>query len=240
MVPFDEGRAFVRCGAERMRRKGVDGHAKRTKGRMPSRRRDRSRDKVAIMKLPLPPIDWPVAAGFDQYKSAQMCAYLLQQSASPMDKLKLIKLVYLTEREFLDRYLMPMTLDDFFSFKDGPVASSTLNGINGLLDQKIWSEWLIRDDRKVSAKRKHDRNTFDHLSNADITVLDAIWKKFGHWSTAKIWAFVHNKDNIPEYTKVLRGRVSIQYEDILRALNKVGADEIAEEIKIMQIEAASL
>lgn len=182
---------------------------------------------------------WIPAAGFDEIKSAQMAAYLVQHSKQPTDKLKLIKLIYLAEREYLDRHVMPMNLDEFYSLKDGPIASAALNGINGI-NIELWSKWIRRDGNSVSAVGVLSRDAFDHLSNADISVLDAIWGKFGHWGTAKIWDFVHNKKNIPEYTPVKRGRIQIRYEEILKALGKPNADEIAEDIAIMQREAALL
>jgi uncharacterized phage-associated protein len=184
--------------------------------------------------------EWAPTAGFDEKKSAQMVGYFAQLASRAIGKMKLIKLVYLSEREYLNRYLLPMTLDEFYSMKDGPVASATLNGINGRLNKSLWAKWIKVDGRQVTAARARKRGEFDQLSNADIRVLDAVWAKFGKLSDHQIWEYVHSKENVPEYTKVDSGRVQIRYSDILAALDKDSAAEIAEEIQIMQREAALL
>lgn len=170
--------------------------------------------------------------GFDQEKSAQMCAYFLQRATGSTDKLKLIKLIYLSEREYLDRYLMPMTLDEFYSMKNGPIASCALNGINGELDADLWSEWLVLDGNEASPAKQRQRNEFNKLSEADITVMDAVWGKFGTWSTSKIWKFVHSE--IPEYEEIPSGRRPISYSAILTALKKDAAEDIARDISTLK------
>src|ERR1700722_10442330 len=123
-------------------------------------------------------IDWTPSAGFDETKSAQMAAYFAQQSRYPIDKLKLIKLIYLAEREFLSRHLLPMTLDEFYSMKNGPVASAALNGLNGKLDRALWDNLIKNKSNKICAVKVRSRDDFDSLSDADIEVLDAVWAAF--------------------------------------------------------------
>jgi uncharacterized phage-associated protein len=190
--------------------------------------------------LPTPP-EWTPVAGFDEEKAAQIAGYFTQCSNQPIGKMKLIKLFYLSEREFLDRHLVPMTFDEFYSMKDGPIASSSLNGINGNLAKELWSSWIKLDGIKVSAARMiKSREEFDRLSDANIEVLDHIWKKFGAYSDKEIWDYVHDPKNVPEYTKVETGRAGIRYDDILDALKKDSAETIAAEIRMMQREAAIL
>jgi uncharacterized phage-associated protein len=73
--------------------------------------------------------------GFESRKAAQISAYFADKEGGSIEKLKLIKLIYLAEREFVKRHGLPMLYDEFFSLKDGPVCSSTLNGINGSIDK---------------------------------------------------------------------------------------------------------
>ncbi len=126
---------------------------------------------------------------------------------------------------------MPMTLDEFYSLKDGPIASAALNGINGELNSNIWKRWIALNGIKVSAVQERERTEYDHLSNADVQVLDAVWERFGALPTSKIWDFVHK---LPEYTPVEKGRVPIRYKDILQALRKESADELAEDFHRLQ------
>jgi len=48
--------------------------------------------------------------------------------------MKLIKLIYLSERESVRSRGRPMIFDEFYSLKDGPISLNALNGINGNTD----------------------------------------------------------------------------------------------------------
>jgi len=180
--------------------------------------------------------EWVPIAGFDEAKCAQMAAYLTQKTGEPTDKLKLIKLIYLAEREFLSRYSLPMTLDELYSMKDGPVASAALNGLNGKLNKTLWDTWIQNKSNKISAVKERSRDDFDNLSDADIGVLDAIWAEFGKYSTSDIWTYVHTK--LPEYQAVQSGRLPITYRDLLTVLKKENVKLLEENIKTLQREAA--
>ncbi len=77
---------------------------------------------------------WKIpSAGFRSQKTAQICAFFASRNRSPIDKLKLIKLIYFSEREFLSKYNNSMLFDEFYSLPHGPICSNALNGINGRL-----------------------------------------------------------------------------------------------------------
>lgn len=181
-------------------------------------------------------VDWVPIAGFDENKCVQMAGYLTQKAGQPTSKLKLIKLIYLAEREFLSRYLLPMTLDEFYSMKDGPVASAALNGLNGKLDKALWGAWIQNKANRISAVKKRSRDDFDYLSDADIEVLDAVWETFGRYTTWQIWTYVHT--NLPEYQEVQNGRLPISYSDLLTVLKKQNVKSLEENIRALQREAA--
>ena len=181
---------------------------------------------------------YTVPAGFDETKSAQMAGYLAQKSGEKLDKLKLIKLIYLSEREYLKRHSLPMTLDEFYSLKDGPIASAALNGLNGLLTQSLWDKWIKRTGNKIGIAKKRERKQFDHLSEADISVMDYVWDQFGGMTTPEIWNYVHTK--CPEYQSVQTGRLVIRYVDILKVLKKDHADRIDNDIRALRAHPGSL
>jgi uncharacterized phage-associated protein len=93
--------------------------------------------------------------GFRSRKAAQVSAlFLARESDGRMDKLKLIKLLYLTERESMAARGRPIFYDEFYSLKDGPICSTALNCLNGELDKDIWSNYV----RKVWCQ-KHISST---------------------------------------------------------------------------------
>jgi len=65
--------------------------------------------------------------GFQSRKAAQIAASFAIKSGGRIEKLKLIKLIYLSERQFASDHDRPMLYDEFYSLKDGPICSSSLN-----------------------------------------------------------------------------------------------------------------
>lgn len=165
----------------------------------------------------------PPLIGFKSEKAAQIAAYFAQRAGAAIEKLKLIKLIYLSEREHLRRHGQPMLYDELFSLEHGPICSSTLNGINGHIDQTVWSAFLIKKDNKmISAKREFGRDDFDELSDAEIDVLEAVWNQFGRMTASEIRKYTH--DHCPEYTEVQKGRVPISYKKLLDAVGRPDAE----------------
>lgn len=61
---------------------------------------------------------------FDYKKATQAINYLTEKEGGQIDKLKLIKLIYLADRYHLRRYGRPMVNDAYFAMPLGPVGSS--------------------------------------------------------------------------------------------------------------------
>src|SRR5712691_464729 len=70
-------------------------------------------------------------AMFSERRVAQMAAYLLGREKGRMNYLKLIKLLYLADRESLKRHGHPISDDRYVSMDHGPVLSTTFNLIKG-------------------------------------------------------------------------------------------------------------
>lgn len=183
-------------------------------------------------------MEWAPLSGFKSRKAAQAAAYFASREGAAIEKMKLIKLLYLAEREFVGRHEFPMFYDESYSLKDGPILSSALNGINGKLDPKVWGDYLTKHDNKnVSANSRYERDDLDEISIAEFAVLEATYASFGHMSAAQIRNYTHK--NCSEYTEVVTGRMPILLFDILRALNVDAASEKADNIAAM-VRAESL
>lgn len=167
--------------------------------------------------------------GFRSRKAAQLCARFASLAGGNIEKLKLIKLVYLAERAFLRDYRIPMLFDELYSLKHGPICSSTLNAINGGVQDDIWNEFLARNGNIVVPIKRFDRDELDELSDAEVACADAVWKERGHMTASQLRNYTH--DNCPEYTEVEDGRVPITYADVLTALGDERAEEIDREIR---------
>ncbi|TSE11661.1 DUF4065 domain-containing protein [Mesorhizobium intechi] len=185
--------------------------------------------QVGILKHdPIPPYAIPVA-GFKSRKAAQVSAFFALKEDGIIDKLKLIKLIYFSERKFLSENHIPILWDEFYSLFNGPICSGTLNGINGVIHVDIWSEFVARNGNQVVALKKFGRSDFDEISNAEWAAIEYIWKELGSKTTSQLRNYSHS--HCPEYTQVPEGeRLPISYRDILEAFGDQTADSVEREI----------
>ena len=180
-----------------------------------------------MTQLIAPPWAQP-CAGFRSQKAAQICAYFANESGGTIEKLKLIKLIYLSERKFLSEYHHPMLFDEYYSLPHGPICSSTLNGINGVIHEDLWDEYIARNGNIVVAVKSVERDDLDHVSDAELEVLHAVWQQFSGLTASQIRNYTH--ENCSEYTETDKARIPISYRQIFEALGERDALDIANEI----------
>ncbi len=169
--------------------------------------------------------------GFRSRKAAQLSATFALKNSGIIEKLKLIKLIYLSEREFLFRHELPMLFDEFYSLPHGPICSSTLNGINGIIHEAVWDEFVARNGNKIVALKRFGPDEMDEISTAEWAVIDEIWKKFGHMTASQLRNYTHQ--SCSEYTETT-GRIPISYKQVLESLGNMDADQIDQEINEMR------
>ena len=170
---------------------------------------------------------------FNERKVAQMAAYFLRQRGGEMSILKLMKLLYLAERESLRLYGMPMTGDRLVSMDHGPVLSSTLDLAKNTAidaDEDGW-DCLIR--RKVCYElelvKKVESDDFDELSEAELEILESVWQEFGHLSR---WAVREYTHTLEEWMDPNGTSLPIRYKDVFLACgyDERRAMELSEQI----------
>lgn len=157
--------------------------------------------------------------GFEAKKAVQMAKWFVSRAGGKIEKLKLIKLFYLSEREYISRYEEPMLYDELYSLQHGPICSSVLNGINGVVGVGAGWEDFERRGRELMYAGSVDRRELDHLSDADIEIIEHVWSKFGWMTSSALRRYTH--ENCPEYQAVGPGRrlrIQIQYADLYEAV----------------------
>jgi uncharacterized phage-associated protein len=154
-------------------------------------------------------------APYREDKATQAAARLLKLRGGTMSHLKLIKLLYLAEREALTRLGRPLTYDSYCSLPHGPVLSATLDRINtgecypgGYWDRvitpKVNYEVSLRDPAQVP---------HDQLSPAEEALLDEVFARYGH---LKRWELVEVTHRLPEWIDPQGSALPIHPADILR------------------------
>ena len=162
---------------------------------------------------------------FSQRRVAQMAAYLLGREKGRMTYLKLMKLLYLADRESMKRYGHPISGDRYVSMDHGPVLSTTFNLINGAVRfvEQGWNYWIAdKANYDVELKRKVSRESLDELSDANLDVLSDIYAKFGKVDKWKLVDYTHRY--CPEWTDPKGSSIPIDYEDIFKALGHTPAE----------------
>jgi uncharacterized phage-associated protein len=167
---------------------------------------------------------------FNERKAAQVAVWLLRQNQGRMPHLKLIKLMYLAEREAMNRYGFPMTGDDFVAMKHGPVPTWTLDYVNGLEESGPdgWDSWISdKADHEVALRERAAKSdVLDELSRADEDVLAGVWKRFGAMGKYQIRDYTHDSKNCPEWIDPEGSSKPIPFRRIFEALGRA-PDEAA-------------
>ena len=167
---------------------------------------------------------------FNDRKAAQIAAFFLKASGGSINHMKLIKLMYLADRQALQNHGFPISRDRFVSMDHGPVLSQTLNLINGEMQSSDngWKQW-IGPRQGNSVKLLHevtDRGSYDELSDIDLEILASVWKSFGHMDRFDLVQYCH--DNCAEWEDPEGSSTPIPYARTLKAVGKTAAD--AEEL----------
>jgi uncharacterized phage-associated protein len=171
-------------------------------------------------------------SGYDVAKAAQVAAYFAIKSGGQINVLKLSKLLYLAEREYMRRYDEPMFYDRLVSMPDGPVASITLNLINGNTEDEVWQRYIQpRVGYDVSANPDIQECALDELSQADVEVLNSLWDQFGRMGKYELRDWTHKAENIPEWEDPEGSSSRILHSKVFRLLGKNDPESLSRDIE---------
>lgn len=173
---------------------------------------------------------------FNEQKATAVASILLEKAGGELGDLKLMKLMYLAEREMIRRTNTSITGDTFFSLQNGPVLSQTLNLMRGQAhgtSGEFWNEHIENPKQWVLKLKKAATNEL--LSEAEQQIVEAQWVK--HGKTHK-WDLVDLTHTFPEWderAKQFNTSIAIPMIDIFEAL-EIPKDTI--ESRLAEIQAA--
>ena len=170
---------------------------------------------------------------FDQKKTTQAAAQVIFLHGGRLNYMKLIKLLYLADRESLIDRGMPITGDAMVSMPHGPVLSNTLNLINEGEHggSRYWYE-SVTGPSSWEVGLVHKNPATDLLSRYEVDLLEKIVGKFRAFSQWDLRDFTHD---LPEWGDPDGSSYPIEPKEILEA---AGATD--EEIRRYTIEAEEL
>ena len=133
-------------------------------------------------------------------KAAQAAALFLLKAGRSMLHLKLMKLLYIADRECYRRRGSPITGDEMVSMPHGPVLSRTYDLMKGAADSAPggWTRYVRRVNQYAVtlADGVTGEISLDLLSRADHWVMDDVWERYGHMDQ---WELRYLTHTFPEW-----------------------------------------
>ena len=155
---------------------------------------------------------------FDAKKTAQAAAYLVQLNDGTLNYMKLLKLLYLADRQSLIDTGLPITGDKWVSMDHGPVLSGIYGQITmgrPILGSSPWYEYITEADGfDVSVARAPET---DQLSKYEVSLLNEVFTRFGKMNK---WTLVQWTHGLPEWDDPKGSSLPIDPERILREVGR--------------------
>lgn len=152
-------------------------------------------------------------------KATQVAAYFIKNNGKHLNYTKMIKLMYLADREALKKWNWPITGGSYVSMDNGPVLSEVYDWLKGRSENKYWM---------ISVKKQG----FDailiqdpgdgELSEAEEKLLNEIDKKFKKYSFGEMIDYCHA--HTKEWEDPSGSSIPIAIEKILMTIGKVSKE----------------
>jgi uncharacterized phage-associated protein len=181
--------------------------------------------------------DGRISFKFDELKATQAAGRFLRKSSGKMNHLKLLKILYLMDRESLHRWGRSITGDHPYSLPYGPVLSQIYDLMKHHPLANPYSYWAehiteIEENFLIHLKRPVDE---DDLSSAEIELVDRVYEQFGAMGEFDLVKYCH--DHCPEWEDPGDTSVIIPFERILREVGKSEEEigELSREVEEMRM-----
>lgn len=169
----------------------------------------------------------------DIEKLIQVVGYMLKKNNGKMNYTKLIKLLYLADRQSIDETDVSITGDTYYSMDDGPVLSTLYDLIKGNAKkeyQQIWDTYFstVRKNEGFLLAKIIDISD-DKIPLYAFDILDSVGTKFKDFRFGQMINYVHN--NCPEWKPPNGSSIKIEKATILEKLGRTQEqiDDILEE-----------
>ncbi len=162
---------------------------------------------------------------FNVNKTTHLAAHMIERSGGSLNILKLVKLLYICDREFMKAHAKPITFDRFVSMPHGPVLSSTYDLMTGCgmpENQEVWND--IISDRENHTISLNNNSFTSSLSNIEIRVADFVYETFKAFSQWELVEFTH--ENFQEWVDPNGSSKPIRYQDVFMAIGYKKQDAI--------------
>lgn len=156
-------------------------------------------------------------------KFAQVAAYFLMREGGTSAYMKVLKLMYLADRRYMQLYNDSITGDRAVSMPHGPVLSRVYELMNGSAMDLNWAGWIAPNGRyDLRVVDGHTPEELDEIQGSEFAILDEIYRSFGHLNQYQLRDFTH--EHCPEWSDPHGSSYPISAGEVFRALG-AGEDE---------------
>ncbi|HPX04723.1 MAG TPA: Panacea domain-containing protein [Tenuifilaceae bacterium] len=152
---------------------------------------------------------------FNHKKAVQALNYFAYNEGGIINKMKAIKLIWLSDRAHLRRYGRPIIMDQYFALPFGPVPSNTkdLAEVNlfSSEDEVIYRNLFLNviDKYKYQSIKDVDSRVF---SETDLTILETVYSEFGGYSEFQLSELSHAFPEWKKHEAGLTNRMASRYQ----------------------------
>lgn len=154
---------------------------------------------------------------FREDKATALAAVFLECAGGSIEYLKLLKLMYLAERESMRLLGTSITDDIFVSMKHGPVLSSTYDLIKENWDDIDHATWMktIAKSKNFKVQLRVPIDPLVYLSPFEVQIAQDLWGLFKDVDQWQIVKWIH--ETFPEWTSTTSS-IKIEDWEIFKAL----------------------
>jgi uncharacterized phage-associated protein len=181
----------------------------------------------------------PISVSFYD-RGMEAAGYLLQKGGGSMKYIRLVKLLYFSDRLSVGEYEYPITYDNFSALPMGPVVSTTLNLITNhnkpdykKIDSTHWDTVFETRGDFIGIKEKYPK--LRKLSPVDVEILDQIHDENKYLTN---WQVVVKSETLPEWHDPDGSSFPITIKNLLIAMGH--NEEDAERIQSQIMESSKL
>lgn len=163
---------------------------------------------------------------FNETKTTDAAMLFIDLAGGSIAYIKLLKLLYLADREALELWERPISHDTYFLLQHGPVLSVTYDLIKGRRIGNIGNYWAknIKTSQNSAPTVELRGKLPDHLSlsRRETSLIRQLHEKFCDYKPFELVRFTHT---LPEYHPIVKGKSSpLPLTEILRVLNYEQSD----------------
>ena len=166
--------------------------------------------------------------------------YLLNLNGGKLNYTKLIKLLYIADRELLNEFGFTITGDTYYSLHNGPILSKLYNLVkkDAIAPQQAeWDNYFYKEGYDLCGDKLN--RPVQELSEIEMEKLEEIDRKYKDYSFGQMIDLVHDPEFCPEWEDPGTSNQRISLQDILVKYGKQDietANEIVEEYKSLEEE----